>query len=143
MIAALALLLAGCQTGTKNLPAPLPATTAITPPGEDVPAAYAQFSGFWSGSWGDKIGARLAVQTIDAEGAVTGLYAVGANSSMMFASGSMPFVAKILDGKLVLAPLRNGTLISFTLRQDGKLVGRHDLGGVVSAGVFEKNPAGK
>jgi len=38
----------------------------------------------------------------------------------------------------VLAPLRNGTLISFTLRRDGKLVGRHDLGGVVSAGVFEK-----
>jgi len=54
---------------------PLPADTTITPPGADVPADVARFSGAWGDVWTDRTGAGGSCTTLVVEEVLANAYA--------------------------------------------------------------------
>lgn len=119
-------------------PAEIGPNVAIVAPAEDVPQDYAAFSGLWTGTWGARLDGKLAVQTVDADGAVKGVYAWGDHPKGRFSAGSTPVQGKIAGKVMTLNTFTNGAKVSYTMRGDGALEGAYDLNGEVSKGIFGK-----
>src|ERR1700741_2209808 len=102
-ILAAMVLLAACGSTPEEALTPLapPPTGEITAPAKNVPAAMAAFSGTWVGKWASNQEARLAVQTVARDGAVTGTYSWGDLPGQSRA-GSSAVKGKIADGVLLL-----------------------------------------
>ena len=119
-------------------PAEIGANVAVTAPAAEVSADHAAFSGIWAGTWGARLDGKLAVQTIDADGTITGVYAWGDHPKGKFKAGSIPVDGMIDGGVLRLKPFENGANVTYTMQSDGTLEGAYDLGGAVSKGIFSK-----
>ena len=102
---------------------PMPADLHIAAPEPGVPADAARFAGVWGdGAWGGMLPTALAVERVDATGAVEAVYAVG--PSEPFATQAQWFRVQgvVADGVLTLQ-LRGGNAVAFTWTPSG-LVGR-------------------
>ena len=129
---------AACEPAAIR-PAEIAASTKIVAPAESVPAEYAAFSGLWTGSWGGCLDGKLAVQTIDAGGKATVVYAWGDHCKGRFKRGTTSVNGQINNGVLSLERFRNNAKVTYTLRDDGALGGAYDLNGDVSRGIFTKS----
>jgi hypothetical protein len=137
MLAALLLLAACGSTPEEGVPLQPPPTGEITAPAKNVPAAVAAFSGTWVGKWTSNQDARLAVQTVARDGAVTGTYSWGDLPGQSRA-GSSAIKGKIADGVLTLDSFANGATASFAMQPDGMLAGTYVVNGQTSTGTFSK-----
>ena len=130
-----AVLLAACQTSQPK-PAVLDAAVVVTPPAAGVPVELAAFSGVWSGTWGQSLDGKLAVLTVAADGAVTGLYAVG-EAPGFFDAQSFGVTGQIVDGTLTFK-LNTGIYARYRLQPDGTLAGEYTRFGTVTTGTFAR-----
>ena len=111
-------------------------SVTITPPAKGVPAKYAAFSGMWAGRLEGAYEAKVAVQTISANGKVTVTFAWGnlGDNNPGEAAGE----GRIVGTTLKLGRLPNGADISLTMLPDGTLAGTYALAGQTYTGAFTK-----
>jgi hypothetical protein len=76
------------------------------------------------------------VQTVVADGTVTGTHAWGTNA-VIKKEGASTFAGKIENNTLAVA-FRNGATAYLPMQADGTLAGRYVQNGVTSKGVFRK-----
>lgn len=148
--------LAACQSAPEAPPpppppqpavaAPVPApaegsavldpSVAVTPPGKDVAAKYAAFSGIWGGLLDGLYEGKVAVLTVSRGGNVTVTYAWGnlADNKPGVADGA----GRIVGSTLKLGRLPNGADISFAMQPDGSLATTYSLADRTYTGVFTK-----
>ncbi|MBZ9905640.1 hypothetical protein LB557_06470 [Mesorhizobium sp. BR115XR7A] len=151
MLVFAALALAACQSPQEvrqsvavepaSSPAVLPAATmvqspTITPPGKDVPAKYAAFSGSWVGRLESTSEGRLDVQSVSSNGKVTVNYAWGVLDDNN--PGEAAGTGKIVGNALRLGRLPNGADASFQMLPDGTLAETFALAGKTYTGVLTK-----
>lgn len=112
------------------------ASVTITPPAKGVPAKYAAFSGMWAGRLQGTTEAKVAVQTISANGKVTVTFAWGnlGDNNPGEAAGE----GRIVGSTLKLGRLPNGADISLTMMPDGTLSGTYALSGQTYQGAFTR-----
>ena len=132
------LVFAACQPAEQR-PASIGENTQVITPTESVPAEFSAFSGVWVGSWGGCIDHKLAVQTVDEDGKVNAVYAVGDHCRGNFEAGSFQQTGQINGNVLTLDPFRNGAVATYTLREDGGLEGAYDRDGNVSRALLVKS----
>jgi hypothetical protein len=130
-----AVLLTSCQTSTPQ-PAVIDPAVVLTPPGSDVAPEIAAFSGTWVGTWGEKLDGKLAVQTLAADGTMTGVYAVG-ESPGFFSAQSYDVTGKIVGGVLSIK-LNSGIYVTYQLQPDGSMTGEYRRYGQLTRGRFTK-----
>jgi len=118
---------------------PLPDELMIYPPGPDVPAALAAFSGAWVGKWGDDLDHTLVVERINGS-KVTALYSWGVS-----ASGRAPQTPGfsrnhgVIDEHGVLRfQLRSGARVTYRLTGESRLFGEWSMGGRPLNATMEK-----
>ena len=103
-----------------QLPVPLPADLQIIPPGPDVPAERAAFSGVWSGRWEGTLDTALVVQQI-AQPEVSTVYAWGvAPSWNIHRAGWVRARARFAGSEL---HVQTSVLIIYRMQPDGRLSG--------------------
>jgi hypothetical protein len=103
-----------------QLPVPLPADLQIIPPGADVPAGHAAFSGVWSGRWEGTLDTALVVQQI-AQPEVSTVYAWGvAPSWNIHRAGWLRARARFVGSEL---HVQTNVLIVYRMSPDGRLDG--------------------
>ncbi|BCG89988.1 hypothetical protein MesoLj113c_60980 [Mesorhizobium sp. 113-3-9] len=109
-------------------------SVTITPPAKGVPTKYAAFSGMWAGQLEGAYEAKVAVQTISANGKVTVTFAWGnlGDNNPGEAAGE----GRIVGSTLKLGRLPNGADISLTMMPDGTLAGTYALAGQTYRGPF-------
>ncbi|MCW5750167.1 MAG: hypothetical protein KIT81_03390 [Alphaproteobacteria bacterium] len=129
-----AVLLAGCVLR----PAPVVDASAISRPAANVPARQAAFSGIWFGTWLPALDSNIAIETVAADGRITGTYAWGDHPEGRFVRGSAPVTGRIEGNRLTLAPFENGAVVSYVMRADGALDGEFNINGNISRGEFRK-----
>ena len=93
---------------------PLPSDLAMTSPTSDVPQANARYVGVWVGAWQDQgrdaLCHRLVISSVDADGAVEGIYSSGTYAGWNISrSDYYNIQGRIFDGKLVLAQFPSGS----------------------------------
>jgi len=147
--------LAACQSAPETPPTPaappivapvavpaqdgsavLDPSVAVTPPGKDVAAKYAAFSGIWGGLLDGLYEGKVAVLTVSRGGNVTVTYAWGnlADNKPGVADGA----GRIVGSTLKLGRLPNGADISFAMQPDGSLATTYTLADHTYTGVFTK-----
>lgn len=111
-------------------------SVTITPPAKGVPAKYAAFSGMWAGRLQGTYEAKVAVQTIAANGKVTVTFAWGnlGDNNPGEAAGE----GRIVGNTLKLGRLPNGADISLTMMPDKTLSVTYVLVGQTYAGAFTR-----
>jgi len=119
-------------------PATISSSVEIVVPADSVSAEYAAFSGLWVGTWGAALDGKIAIQTIEPDGKITGVYAWGDHPRGRFTAGSSTARVQITGNTLTLKTFGNGAVVKYTLRPDGALDGSYDLNGDVSRGIFKK-----
>lgn len=125
----------GVSTGPK--PATLPAGLIISPPGADVPADYAAFSGRWFGTWGNNLDGKLAVTEVAPDGSVQVVYAWGENPGR-FDAGRFGVTGKVENGELRLARFSSGATVKYRLSDEDTLQGEYLLDGRTTYGTFAR-----
>lgn len=139
LLTAVMFAVSGCLS-TELRPATIPASAVIEQPAQNVPAEYAAFSGIWEGKWNGKVDGKLAVQTVSADGYVSGIYAYGDRAGG-FKAGNLEFTGKFIDGVLRLDTFRSGAKVAYVFREDGALDGTYIIDGpnrTNAKGVFVK-----
>ncbi|MEI9411890.1 hypothetical protein [Mesorhizobium salmacidum] len=147
-----ALALAACQSPQEPLqsvavepasspavppgPATMVQSPTITPPGKDVPAKYAVFSGSWVGRLESTSEGRLDVQSVSSNGKVTVNYAWGVLDDNN--PGEAAGAGKIVGNTLRLGRFPNGADVSFQMLPDGTLAETLSLAGKTYTGVLTK-----
>ena len=111
-------------------------SVTVTPPGKDVPAKYAAFSGLWAGRLEGIYEGKLAVLSVSSKGAATVTYAWGklGDNNPGVADGA----GRIVGNTLKLGRLPNGADASFTMQPDGTLAVTYALAGQTYRGAFAK-----
>ncbi len=108
---------------------PLPPDLHITPPGSEVPAEVARFSGGWgNAAWGGVLPTALVVERVEADGAATVVYAIGASEQFGLPAQWVRVPGQVADGRLTLR-LRGGIAVDYALTGDGHLAGRYTPAG--------------
>lgn len=135
----LGLALAACKTTGEPKPAALPEAAAIQPPGPEVPAEYARFSGIWQGAWGGNLDGKLAVTRVGPDGSVDAIYAWGDNPGRF--RGGHNFVTGTIEGEtLTLERFGSGADVSYEMQPDGWLKGDYHRpsDGAEATGRFDR-----
>ena len=101
----------------------LPDDLTTVSPSSDIPENLTRFLGIWVGAWRDKghdaLCHRLVVKSVDASGAIKGIYSFGTDSGWNIAQRNFHEVdGQITDGKLALRPFRNGSKASYWFADD-------------------------
>lgn len=119
-----------------QLPVPLPAALQIIPPGSDVLAERAAFSGVWSGRWEGTLDTALVVQQI-AQPEVSTICAWGvAPSWNIHRAGWVRARARIAGSEL---HVQTSVLIIYRMSSDGRLDGEFlGTGPTPTRGVLTK-----
>lgn len=117
---------------------PLPDDATVTPPGADVPAGIAAFSGTWSGRWnGNELPHVLVVQRVEPSGAARIVYAYSAYAPWNIARPqAWRHAATIEDGKLK-ATLGNSAEVTYW-RNGTSLKGEYLRGGQITPITMER-----
>src|SRR3954464_13344122 len=109
MIRAIRLVVIACaglaaSSSFASAQGPVPGDLSLPPPGPEVPAAIARFSGAWAGgAWDGAVPAALIVEALAADGqAVVGV-AWGDGGSLLAPPGWQRLSATIASGRLTLA----------------------------------------
>jgi dienelactone hydrolase len=128
--AALLLLIALVPVPARAGGVPLPPDVAVTPPGPEVPEAFARFSGAWGrGAWGGVLPHVLVVERVTAGGEVMAVYAFGEAAEPQVPAGYVRVAGRIdEEGALVLPLARGRGVAEYRLAGD-RLRGVYVAGG--------------
>jgi dienelactone hydrolase len=108
----------------------MPPDLHIVAPGPNVPAEMSRFAGGWGkAAWGGVLPTALVVERVEADGAATVVYAVGASEQSAIPARWVRTPGQIADGRLNLR-VPAGVTIDFAFAEDDdneRLVGHHTV----------------
>lgn len=117
-------------------PTPLPETLNIVPPGSDVPAEIAAFSGIWEGIWNNGRSATIAIEEINPP-EVIAIYSWGFMNWRHGEAGWARYMARVEKNSIIIERDARRK-ITATLLENGEMRAVYKKRSEILIGIFKK-----
>jgi dienelactone hydrolase len=126
-----------CWAQVSSASVALPSDVRIEPPGREVPAAAAAFSGVWAGgAWDGVLPHVLIVEQVSTTGDAAVISGWGDAPDWQMTRGFTRVQGRIDNGRLSLVYPHRGARAEYVIDTQGALQGTHTRGGVVGKVVL-------